>query len=29
MVAAICVAKILGLAGYSTVPALLPQFIEA
>ena len=29
IVAAICVAEILGLAGYSTVPALLPQFIEA
>ncbi len=28
-VAAVCVAEILGLAGYSTVPALLPQFIEA
>jgi predicted MFS family arabinose efflux permease len=29
IIAAICVAEILGLAGYSTVPALLPQFIEA
>ena len=29
IVAAICGAEILGLAGYSTVPALLPQFIEA
>jgi MFS family permease len=29
IVAAVCVAEILGLAGYSTVPALLPQFIEA
>jgi predicted MFS family arabinose efflux permease len=28
-VAAICGAEILGLAGYSTVPALLPQFIDA
>src|SRR5712675_820564 len=28
IVAAVCVAEILGLAGYSTVPALLPQFIE-
>ena len=28
-IAAICGAEILGLAGYSTVPALLPQFIEA
>jgi MFS family permease len=28
-VAAICGAEILGLAGYSIVPALLPQFIEA
>ena len=28
VVAAICGAEILGLAGYSTVPALLPQFIE-
>ena len=28
-VAAVCVAEILGLAGFSTVPALLPQFIEA
>jgi predicted MFS family arabinose efflux permease len=28
-VAAICAAEILGLAGYSIVPALLPQFIEA
>jgi predicted MFS family arabinose efflux permease len=27
-VAAVCVAEILGLAGFSTVPALLPQFIE-
>ena len=26
---AICAAEILGLAGYSTVPALLPQFIDA
>ena len=25
---AICAAEILGLAGFSTVPALLPQFIE-
>jgi predicted MFS family arabinose efflux permease len=29
VVAAICVAEILGLAGFSIVPALLPQFIEA
>ena len=29
IVAAICGAEILGLAGYSIVPALLPQFIEA
>jgi predicted MFS family arabinose efflux permease len=29
IVAAICAAEILGLAGYSIVPALLPQFIEA
>ena len=28
VVAAICVAEILGLAGFSIVPALLPQFIE-
>src|ERR1700737_682309 len=28
-VAAVCGAEILSLAGYSTVPALLPQFIEA
>jgi len=28
-IAAICGAEVLGLAGYSTVPALLPQFIEA
>ena len=28
-VVAICVAEILGLVGYSVVPALLPQFIEA
>jgi predicted MFS family arabinose efflux permease len=28
IVAAVCVAEILGLAGFSTVPALLPQFIE-
>src|ERR1700746_1537116 len=28
-VAAICGAEILSLAGYSIVPALLPQFIEA
>jgi len=28
IVAAVCAAEILGLAGYSTVPALLPQFIE-
>src|SRR3984893_5542276 len=27
--AAICGAEILGLAGFSIVPALLPQFIEA
>jgi MFS family permease len=29
IVAAICGAEILSLAGYSIVPALLPQFIEA
>jgi predicted MFS family arabinose efflux permease len=29
IVAAICGGEILGLAGYSIVPALLPQFIEA
>jgi len=29
IVAAICVAEILGVAGYSIVPTLLPQFIEA
>ena len=29
IVAAICVAEILGVAGYSIVPALLPQLIEA
>jgi predicted MFS family arabinose efflux permease len=29
IVAAICAAEILGLAGYSIVPALLPQIIEA
>ena len=28
IVAAICVAEILSLAGFSIVPALLPQFIE-
>src|SRR5439155_17611589 len=28
-VTAICIAEILGLASYSIVPALLPQFIEA
>jgi predicted MFS family arabinose efflux permease len=28
IVAAVCGAEILGLTGYSTVPALLPQFIE-
>src|SRR6201997_1441097 len=28
-VAAVCGAEVLGLAGYSTVPALLPQFIES
>jgi MFS family permease len=28
VVAAVCAAEILGLAGFSTVPALLPQFIE-
>jgi predicted MFS family arabinose efflux permease len=28
IVAAVCVAQVLSLAGYSTVPALLPQFIE-
>jgi hypothetical protein len=27
VVAAVCVAEILGLAGFSLVPALLPQFI--
>jgi len=27
-VVAVCAAEVLGLAGYSTVPALLPQFIE-
>jgi predicted MFS family arabinose efflux permease len=27
--AAICAAEILGLAGFSIIPALLPQFIEA
>src|SRR5437762_9066905 len=27
-VAGVCAAEILGLAGYSLVPALLPQFIE-
>jgi hypothetical protein len=26
--AAVCAAEILGLAGYSLVPALLPQFLE-
>ena len=29
VVAAICAAEILGLAGFSIVPALLPQFIAA
>jgi predicted MFS family arabinose efflux permease len=29
IVASVCAAEILGLAGYSIVPALLPQFIEA
>src|SRR5260370_29866749 len=29
IVAAICAAEILGLAGFSIVPALLPQFIDA
>jgi len=29
IVASICATEILGLAGYSIVPALLPQFIEA
>jgi hypothetical protein len=29
VVAAICAAEVLGLAGFSIVPALLPQFIEA
>ena len=29
VVAAICAAEILGLAGFSIVPALLPHFIEA
>jgi predicted MFS family arabinose efflux permease len=29
VVAAICTAEILGLAGFSIVPALLPQFLEA
>src|SRR6266513_5499537 len=29
IVAAVCSAEILSLAGYSTVPALLPQFIDA
>jgi predicted MFS family arabinose efflux permease len=29
IVVAICAAEILGVAGYSIVPALLPQFIEA
>jgi predicted MFS family arabinose efflux permease len=29
IVAAICAAEIFGLAGYSIIPALLPQFIEA
>jgi len=28
-VIAVCIAEILGLAGYSLVPALLPQFIDA
>ena len=29
VVAAVCTAQILGMAGYSSVPALLPQFIES
>src|SRR5437763_6383411 len=29
VVAALCAAEILGLAGFSIVPALLPQFIQA
>ena len=29
IVAAVCGAEVLGLAGYSTVPALLPQLIDA
>jgi MFS family permease len=29
VVAAICAAEILGLAGFSIIPALLPQFIDA
>jgi predicted MFS family arabinose efflux permease len=29
ILAAVCIAEIFGLAGYSIVPALLPQFIEA
>jgi hypothetical protein len=29
VVAAICAAEILSLAGFSIVPALLPQFVEA
>jgi predicted MFS family arabinose efflux permease len=29
IVASVCAAEIIGLAGYSIVPALLPQFIEA
>ena len=29
IVAAICAAEILGLAGFSIIPALLPQFIDA
>src|SRR5439155_4197334 len=29
VIAAICVAEILSLAGFSIVPALLPQFIDA
>ena len=29
IVAAVCIAEIFGLSGYSVVPALLPQFIEA
>jgi len=28
VVAAVCIAEIFGLAGYSSVPTLLPQFIE-